>query len=90
MQQFIQQFGPHTATRSRRSKTILSSNGPTNLTVADNQLLIQNDGSAANTQGAFNTSLSPVLAQRRYRFREICGYSSVSASLSGAVLAVLD
>ena len=56
VQQFVAQFGP-TPAQVQAVQNYLSRNGFSNVTVADNQLLIEADGTAANVQTAFNTAL---------------------------------
>ncbi len=87
VQQFVQQFGP-TAAQVQAVESYLTSNGFTNVTVADNQLLVEADGTAANAEAAFNTSLSQYSLNGATVFANSSD-AQVPASLSGAVLAVL-
>jgi subtilase family serine protease len=57
VQQFIAQFGP-TSAQVQAVQNYLSANGFANITVADNQLLIDADGTAAGVTTAFNTLLA--------------------------------
>jgi pseudomonalisin len=87
VQQFVQQFGP-TAAQVQAVESYLTSNGFTNVTVADNQLLVEADGTGANAEAAFNTSLS------QYSLNGVTVFANssdaqVPSSLSGTVLAVL-
>ncbi len=87
VQQFVQQFGP-TAAQVQAVQSYLTSNGFTNVTVADNQLLVEADGTAANAEAAFNTSLSQYSLNGATVFANSSD-AQVPASLSGTVLAVL-
>jgi pseudomonalisin len=87
VQQFVQQFGP-TAAQVQAVESYLTSNGFTNVTVADNQLLVEADGIAANAEAAFNTSLSQYSLNGATVFANSSD-AQVPASLSGTVLAVL-
>jgi pseudomonalisin len=87
VQQFVQQFGPTTA-QVQAVASYLTSNGFTNVTVADNQLLVEADGTAANVEAAFNTSLSQYSLNGATVFANSSD-AQVPASLSGTVLAVL-
>ena len=87
VQQFVQQFGP-TAAQVQAVESYLTSNGFTNVTVADNQLLVEADGTAANAEAAFNTSLSQYSLNGATVFANSSD-AQVPASLSGTVLAVL-
>ena len=87
VQQFVQQFGP-TAAQVQAVQSYLTSNGFTNVTVADNQLLVEADGTAANAEAAFNTSLSQYSLNGATVFANSSD-AQVPASLSGSVLAVL-
>jgi pseudomonalisin len=87
VQQFVQQFGATTA-QVQAVEDYLSSYGFKNITVADNQLLIEANGTAADAEAAFNTSLA------RYSVNGTTLYvntvaAQVPESLSGTVIAVL-
>jgi pseudomonalisin len=87
VQQFVAQFGATTA-QVQAVENYLSSAGFTNVTVADNQLLIEADGTAAAAEAAFNISL------QQYSFNGTTVYlnstpAQVPASLAGIVIAVL-
>jgi pseudomonalisin len=87
VQQFAAQFGA-TAAQVQAVENYLSSNGFTNLAVSGNQLLIEADGTAANVEAAFNTSLSQYSVNGATVFVNTTG-AQVPASLSGMVVAVL-
>src|SRR4029077_15302900 len=57
VQQFIAQFGPAPA-QVQAVQNYLSGSGFANITVADNQLLVEADGTPAGGTAAFNTSLA--------------------------------
>jgi pseudomonalisin len=87
VEQFVQQFGP-TASQVQAVENYLAGNGFTNLIVADNQLLIEADGTAANVEAAFNTSLAQYSLNGINVFANT-GNAQVPATLGGTVLAVL-
>jgi pseudomonalisin len=87
VQQFAAQFGA-TAAQVQAVQNYLSSNGFTNITPADNRLLVEADGTAANVEAAFNTSLSQYSVNGATVFVNTTG-AQVPASLSGTVIAVL-
>jgi pseudomonalisin len=87
LQQFVAQFGPTTA-QLQAVESYLTTAGFTNVTVADNQLLIEADGTAGLVETAFNTTL------QQYSLSGTSAYlnttpAQVPASLSGMVIAVL-
>jgi pseudomonalisin len=87
LEQFVTQFGATTA-QLQAVENYLSSAGFANITPAENQLLIEADGTAAAVQTAFNTSL------QQYSFNGNTVYlnttaAQVPSSLSGIVVAVL-
>ncbi|HXO64022.1 MAG TPA: S53 family peptidase [Steroidobacteraceae bacterium] len=87
LQQFVAQFGPTTA-QLQAVESYLTTAGFTNVTVADNQLLIEADGTAGLVETAFNTTL------QQYSLSGTSVYlnttpAQVPASLSGMVIAVL-
>src|ERR1700739_2747960 len=55
-EQFVAQFGP-TPAQVQAVQSYLVGHGFSNITVADNQLLIEADGTAAQVTSAFNTTL---------------------------------
>jgi pseudomonalisin len=85
--QFVAKFGP-TTTQVKAVKTYLSSTGFTNVTAADNQLLVEADGSAGAVEAAFNTVLEQYSINGTTVFLNTQP-AQVPASLSGTVLAVL-
>jgi pseudomonalisin len=87
VQQFAAQFGA-TAAQVQAVENYLTSNGFTSLAVADNQLLIEADGTAANVEAAFNSSLAQYSVNGATVFVNTAG-AQVPASLSGVVVAVL-
>jgi pseudomonalisin len=87
VQQFVAQFGPTTA-QVQAVESYLTTAGFTNVTVADNQLVIDSDGTAGQVETAFNTTL------QQYSVNGATVYvntapAQVPASLSGIVIAVL-
>jgi pseudomonalisin len=87
VQQFVAQFGATTA-QVQAVESYLSGAGFTNVTVADNQLLIEADGTAGGVAAAFNTVLE------QYSINGTTVYlntapAQVPESLSGIVIAVL-
>ena len=87
VQQFVAQFGP-TPAQVQAVQNYLSSNGFSNVTVADNQLLIEADGAAANVQTAFNTALIEYSVNGTTVYVNATD-AQVPASLSGVVGAIL-
>jgi pseudomonalisin len=87
LEQFVAQFGAP-AEQIQAVENYLTGSGFSNITVADNQLLIDAYGTAAQVESAFNTSLS------EYSVNGATVYLNTSAaqvpvSLSGIVIAVL-
>ncbi len=87
VEQFVTKFGATTA-QVNAVKSFLSDAGFTNVTAADNQLLVEADGTAAVVQSAFNTTLE------EYSINGATVYlnsapAQVPTSLSGIVIAVL-
>jgi pseudomonalisin len=85
--QFVAEFGPKTA-QVQAAQNYLSTMGFSNVTVADNKLLIEADGTASTVEAAFNTSLA------QYSLNGATVYlnttpAQVPASLSDIVIAVL-
>jgi pseudomonalisin len=87
VQQFVQQFGPTTA-QVQAVQNYLSSYGFKKITVADNQLLIEANGTAAQAEAAFNTSLVQYSLNGSIVFLNTVA-ARVPLSLSGTVVAVL-
>jgi subtilase family serine protease len=87
VQQFVAQFGP-TPAQVQAVQTYLSGNGLANITVADNQLLIEADGTAAAVTAAFNTALVSYSVNEASVYVNIAD-AQVPASLAGVVVAVL-
>jgi pseudomonalisin len=87
VQQFVKQFGP-TAAQVQAVENYLSSYGFKNITVADNQLLIEANGTASQAEAAFNTSLAQYSLNGKTVFANTVG-AQVPQSLSGTVVAVL-
>lgn len=87
LQQFVAQFGP-TAAQVQAVTNYLSAKGFSNITVADNQLLIEADGTAADVQAAFNTALMQYSVAGTAVFVNATD-AQVPSSLSGTVAAVL-
>jgi subtilase family serine protease len=86
-QQFVTQFGA-TAAQVQAVQNYLTSMGFTHLTVADNQLLIDGYGTAAEVEKAFNTSLAEYSVNGANVYMNTSA-AQVPASLSGVVIAVL-
>jgi pseudomonalisin len=87
VQQFVTQFGATTA-QVQAVEKYLSSAGFTNVTVADNNLLIEADGTAGGVESAFNTHLEQYSVNGITVFLNTSA-AQVPASLSGIVIAVL-
>src|SRR5580698_1297445 len=87
VQQFIAQFGP-TSAQVQAVQSYLSANGFVNITVADNQLLIDADGTAAGVAAAFNTLLASYSVGGANAYVNTAD-AQVPASLAGVVVAVL-
>jgi len=85
--QFVDQFGPTTA-QVEAVENYLSSYGFKNLAVSDNRLLVEADGTAAEVETAFNTSLASFTQKGKTIFANIRD-AQVPASLSNTVVAVL-
>jgi pseudomonalisin len=85
--QFAAQFGATNA-QVQTVESYLTSNGFTNLTVSDNQLVIDGYATAAQVETAFNTSLSQYSVNGTTVFLNTTG-AQVPTSLSGIVVAVL-
>jgi len=85
--QFVQQFGP-SAAQVQSVTSYLSSQGFANIAVADNQLIVEADGTASQVQAAFNTTLS-VFSQNGATVFANTSDAQVPTSLSGTVIAVL-
>jgi pseudomonalisin len=85
--QFVSQFGP-TASQVEAVENYLSSYGFTNLSVSDNSLVIEADGTAAQVQSAFNTALATFSMNGQTVFANTMD-AQVPSSLSGTVLSVL-
>jgi pseudomonalisin len=87
LQQFVTQFGP-TSVQVQAAENYLTSMGFTDITVADNQLLIDGYAPASNVEAAFNTSLAEYSINGASVFANTAA-AQVPASLSGSVIAVL-
>lgn len=87
LQQFVAQFGPTTA-QVQAVESYLTTAGFTNVTLADNQLLIEADGTAAAVETAFNTTLQQYSVNGTSVYLNTAP-AQVPASLSGMVIAVL-
>jgi len=87
LQQFVTQFGA-TSAQVQAVKDYLSGMGFTDITVADNQLLIDAYAPARNVESAFNTSLAQYSVNGASVFVNTAP-AQVPASLSGVVIAVL-
>jgi pseudomonalisin len=87
VQQFIAQFGPAPA-RVQAVQNYLAGNGFANITVADNQLLIEADGTAAGVTAAFNTPLAKYSVGGGSVYVNTAD-AQVPSSLAGVIVAVL-
>jgi len=87
LDQFVAQFGP-TPAQVQAVQNYLSGSGFTNITVADNQLLIEADGTAATVTNAFNTVLANYSVNGATVYVNTAD-AQVPASLGGVVIAVL-
>ncbi len=87
LQQFVAQFGA-TSAQVQAVESYLTSAGFTNVTVDDNQLLVEGDGTAATASAAFNTTLEQYSANGATVYLNTTA-AQVPASLSGIVVAVL-
>jgi len=87
VEQFVAKFGPTTA-QVNAVKSYLSDAGFTSVTAADNQLLVEADGTAAVVQSAFNTTLEEYSVNGATVYLNTAP-AQVPASLSGVVIAVL-
>src|SRR5260370_23855503 len=85
--QFIAQFGPM-PTQVQAVQNYLSGNGFANITVADNQLLIEADGTTGDVTAAFHTSLANYSIGGANVYVNTAD-AQVPASLAGVVVAVL-
>ena len=87
VQQFASQFGA-TAAQVQAVESYLSGNGFTNIAVADNQLLIEADGTVGAASAAFNTALAQFLLNGNAVYVNISD-AQVPRALGGVVIAVL-
>ena len=87
LQQFVAQFGA-TPAQVQVVQSYLAGQGFSNITVADNQLLVEADGTAAGVSSAFNTALANYSIGGRTVYVNTAN-AQVPASLSGIVIAVL-
>jgi pseudomonalisin len=87
LQQFVTQFGA-TSAQVEAVENYLTSMGFTNVTVDDNQLLVEADGTAGAVESAFNTSLAEYSIGGTTVFLNTTA-AQVPSSLSGIAIAVL-
>jgi len=85
--QFVSEFGA-TSAQVEAVENYLTSMGFTNVTVDDNQLIVEADGTAGAAEAAFNTSLSEYTLNGSTVFLNTTA-AQVPSSLSGIVIAVL-
>lgn len=85
--QFAQQFGATTA-QVNAVQDYLASNGFTNISVSENNLLLEADGTAANSEAAFNTTLAEYSVSGKTVYLNTAA-AQVPDSLAGTVIAVL-
>jgi subtilase family serine protease len=87
LQQFVTKFGA-TSAQVQAVKQYLEGSGFTDITVADNQLLIDAYAQASDVEAAFHTSLAQYKLNGATVFLNTTA-AQVPASLSGTVIAVL-
>jgi pseudomonalisin len=87
VQEFAAQFAP-TAAQIASVKKYLSKEGFTNITLSENKLLVEADGTAAMTEKAFNTALEQYTVNGASVYLNDTA-AQVPTSLSGIVIAVL-
>jgi pseudomonalisin len=87
LQQFVAQFGP-TPAQAQAVQSYLAGQGFSNVTIADNQLLVEADGTAAGVSSAFNTALANYSIGGRTAYVNAAD-AQVPVSLGGIVIAVL-
>jgi len=87
LQQFVAQFGA-TPAQVQTVQSYLAGQGFSNITIADNQLLVEADGTAAGVSSAFNTALTNYSIGGRTVYVNASD-AQVPASLSGIAIAVL-
>jgi len=87
LQQFVTQFGP-TSSQVQAVEDYLRSSGFSEITVADNQLLIDGYAPASDVEAAFHTPLAEYSVNGASVFLNTSA-AQVPASLSGIVAAVL-
>ena len=87
VQQFVARFGA-TTSQVQAVENYLSSAGFTSVTVADNQLLVEADGTAGEVESAFNTKLEQYTVNGATVYLNTAP-AQVPASLSDSVIAVL-
>lgn len=85
--QFVNQFAP-TASQVTAVQNYLSSYGFTNLSVSDNRLLIEADGTAGEVETAFNTGLATFSLSGKTIYANTMD-AQVPSTLAPTVLAVL-
>jgi pseudomonalisin len=85
--QFVSEFGA-TSAQVQAVETYLSNAGFTNITVADNQLVVDAYGTAGDVEAAFNTSLAQYAVNGATVFVNTAD-AQVPAPLAGIVIAVL-
>jgi len=87
LEQFVAQFAP-TSAQVQAVQNYLSSFGFANISVSDNQLMIEADGTAADVEAAFDTSLTQFSVNGATVFANISD-AQVPTALQGTVAAVL-
>lgn len=87
LEQFVAQFGA-TSAQVQAAQNYLTSMGFTNITVSDNQLLIDGYATASQVQAAFNTTLAQYSINGVSVFLNTTA-AQVPTSLAGVVIAVL-
>ena len=82
LQQFVTQFGA-TSAQVQAVENYLTSMGFTNITIADNQLLIDAYATSAQVESAFNTSLVGIFGERNSGVSEHFGCTGSRFPLGG-------
>jgi subtilase family serine protease len=87
VQEFAERFGP-SASQVKAVTSYLTSHGFKKITVAENQLLVEAEGTAADAESAFNTSLVQFSLNGKTVFANLSA-AQVPEELGDTVLAVL-
>jgi pseudomonalisin len=85
--QFVAQFAP-TSSQVQAVEDYLAGYGFTNISVSDNQLLVEADGTASDVEAAFNTTLNEFSLNGATVFANTTA-AQIPSALAGTVAAVL-